>query len=98
MSAKKRRLDSGDGFDEESGSSGSQTAIRVSTSAVGSIEFSADQDGSGKWVKLGNVGKEVGICLIQFNICLFWFLSLFSDYRISTLVTGCLNTSLMARR
>ncbi|KAM3186475.1 hypothetical protein ACTXT7_004228 [Hymenolepis weldensis] len=58
MSAKKRRLDSGDGFDEESGSSGSQTAIRVSTSAVGSIEFSADQDGSGKWVKLGNVGKE----------------------------------------
>lgn len=58
MGVKRRRLDSGDGFDEESNSSGSQTAIRVSTSAVGSIEFSADQDGSGNWIKLSNVGKE----------------------------------------
>ncbi|KAM7537797.1 hypothetical protein Aperf_G00000073409 [Anoplocephala perfoliata] len=57
ISSKKRRLDSGDGIDEETDPSSLQTALRVSTSAVGDINFTAVQDGSGKWVKLSNVGK-----------------------------------------
>lgn len=79
---KKRRLDSGDGYDT---ALGSQTAIRVSTSAIGSVEFSADQDGTGKWVKLSNVGKEVRIPP------LFWDCSISSKCLIflPTIIKGC---------
>ncbi|VDM32472.1 unnamed protein product [Hydatigera taeniaeformis] len=58
MGVKRRRLDSGDELDDDSSSCGSQFAFRVSTSAVGDIEFTADQDGSGKWIKLINVAKQ----------------------------------------
>ena len=64
MGIKRRRLDSGDGVDDDLGSSGSQFAFRVSTSAVGGVEFTADQDGSGKWVKLINVAKDVRIFVL----------------------------------
>uniref|UniRef100_A0A5K3FQP5 Lamin n=1 Tax=Mesocestoides corti TaxID=53468 RepID=A0A5K3FQP5_MESCO len=57
---KKRRLDSGDEMvaDELGGPCSSRFAFRVSTSAIGDIEFTADQDGSGKWVKLTNASKR----------------------------------------
>nr|CDS17014.1 lamin [Echinococcus granulosus] len=58
MGTKRRRLDSGDEVEDDSGLYGSQFAFRVSTSAIGDIEFTADQDGSGRWIKLINVAKD----------------------------------------
>ena len=59
MGVKRRRLESGDV--DDLAPTGSQFAFRVSTSSVGDVEFTADQDGSGKWVKLTNVAKHVRI-------------------------------------
>ncbi|KAL5965251.1 Lamin-B2, partial [Taenia solium] len=58
LGAKRRRFDSGDDLEDDSSSCGSQFAFRVSTSAVGDVEFTADQDGSGRWIKLINVAKH----------------------------------------
>ena len=61
MSGKKRRLDSGDGLDDELQSMSHPVTFRVSTTAVGDVEFTADQDGLGKWVKLSNGSKNVSL-------------------------------------
>ncbi|VDN11833.1 unnamed protein product [Dibothriocephalus latus] len=63
LSSKKRRLDVD--YDDETSSSElpetSSTArysFRVSTSATGGVEFSSEQDGQGRWVKLVNSSDE----------------------------------------
>ncbi|VDL92597.1 unnamed protein product [Schistocephalus solidus] len=63
LAGKKRRLDAD--YDDETSSSEmpetSSTArysFRVSTSATGGVEFSSEQDGQGRWVKLVNSSDE----------------------------------------
>lgn len=68
---KKRRFEAGDDDDESSddliGSmSNARYSFRVSTTAQSGLEFTSDQDGQGKWVKLINSSDEVSVFCVRF--------------------------------